>query len=157
MYSYFRDTTLARRAKGKAQQLGTDLQAGTFCRVVIDLQADLIRFFDEINDASCFDETLRFPHGQNTGAAEALKNLRETLFLRGVDEKDVAVSRLRQETYLFDYKRAVIDGFSANRPFEVIAKGVFAQNADNKGRGRLGKGFQRPFDEFRKIEKEDSP
>lgn len=76
---------------GEIQQFGTDFQARAGGGFVVDLKPYFCPFLDKIDHAAVFGKTVRFAHGQNAGAFEALQDGREARFFRTADENDMAI------------------------------------------------------------------
>lgn len=142
------------RRQGNAQQLGTDSEIRRLCSLVIDLEADFVVFLDEVDHAAGAGETFHFTYRQHAGPAKSRYDLRQARPFRGIDEENVAISRLSQSAKLFEDDYTVIDLLVTNRPLEVAAEGIATEGADDKRRSGFDKGVGRPFDKLCKIEKE---
>lgn len=66
----------------------------------------------------------------------------------------MAIRRLHRRGAGFDGECPVVNSFTADSCFEVIAKRVVANDADDKRRLRIGERVGWPFDELGEIEQE---
>src|SRR6267378_1099010 len=140
---------------GRPEQLGADRQLHPFRRGDVDSHPNLVSLGHQTDHPPALGEAGAVTHREDGPVLQTGENVLQAILFRRTHEQDMTGLHVIDRLIATDGERSAAYRLPPDGLVQVRTKRIVAQDTDDEGSGRVGKGAGGPVDKLREVEQED--